>query len=321
MEVFPFTPVAGNWGSADGADPAAWLNTHAAQVAKIAATPNAEILLIGDSITSQWGGGQMPTITPAWTANFGTTPFVNLGIGGDKTYNVLWRLDHANLVGTINPKVVVLQIGHNNMNFLPETGLEPAVDGVVWCVRNLRSKFPTTPIIVVNVFPTQGTFMAELKLLRAALNARNLPATDPLVQMIDIWDQLILPSGLADPALMLPMPPDNGVHLDDDGYKVWAAALKPLITAINAPTVRYDANGASSGTAPSDATVYANRATVTVRANSGTLSKSAHQESHRLAHRPRRPGRFARRHDFPSRQRSRPRPTRRCGLRRPLQLL
>jgi autotransporter-associated beta strand protein len=276
MEVFPFTPVAGNWGSADGADPAAWLNTHAAQVAKIAATPNAEILLIGDSITSQWGGGQMPTITPAWTAHFGTTPFVNLGIGGDKTYNVLWRLDHANLVGTINPKVVVLQIGHNNMNFLPETGLEPAVDGVVWCVRNLRSKFPTTPIIVVNVFPTQGTFMAELKLLRAALNARNLPATDPLVQMIDIWDQLILPSGLADPDLMLPMPPDNGVHLDDDGYKVWAAALKPLITAINAPTVRYDANGASSGTVPSDATTYANRATVTVRANSATLSKSGH---------------------------------------------
>ena len=280
MAFFSVTPVAGNWGTANGADPAAWLDTHAAQVAKVAATPNAEILLVGDSITSQWGGGQMPTITPAWTAHFGTTPFVNLGIGGDKTYNVLWRLDHAGLE-TLNPKAVVLQIGHNNMFFVGEYSIADAVDGIVWCVRNLRSKFSTTPIIVVNVFPTLGPFYNVLKETRAALNARKLAATDPLVFELDLWDQLNLPPpGLGNPLYFKPLSTNpalnDGVHLFDAGYQVWAAALKPLINAINAPTVRYDANGASSGTVPSDATVYTNRATVTVRANSGNLSKMGH---------------------------------------------
>jgi autotransporter-associated beta strand protein len=300
MDFFSITPVAGHWGWTKVGDNVAWYNTHKDLVAKIRdlRNPKPEIFLVGDSITSQWGGGQTEIIQPAWTAHFGTTPFANFGIGGDKTYNVLWRLDRAELVGTINPKVVVLQIGHNNMFFATlgnvqyagNYGIKDAVDGIVWCVRNLRSKFPTTPIILVNVFPTRkiptipdetpAKFYDELKATRAELNARNLAATDPLVFELDLWNQLSDPiTGVGHTSYFIDFDKGgnaDGVHLTEAGYQVWAAALKPLITAINAPTVRYDANGASSGTVPSDTTTYANRETVTVRANSGTLSKSGH---------------------------------------------
>jgi hypothetical protein len=32
---------------------------------------------------------------------------VNIGIGGDKTQNVLWRLDHGGVAG-LDPKIVVV---------------------------------------------------------------------------------------------------------------------------------------------------------------------------------------------------------------------
>ena len=38
---------------------------------------------------------------------------MNLGIGGDRTQHVLWRLDNGNIDG-IKPKLAVLMIGTNN---------------------------------------------------------------------------------------------------------------------------------------------------------------------------------------------------------------
>src|SRR5690242_7821862 len=55
-----------------------WLNTHAKQVETAQASKGLiDVLLVGDSITMQWGA--------AWTKHFPTLKTVNLGIGGDKT--------------------------------------------------------------------------------------------------------------------------------------------------------------------------------------------------------------------------------------------
>ena len=75
------------------------------------------MLLVGDSITIQWG--------ESWKKHFPDLKAVNIGIGGDKTQNVLWRLDHGGVEG-LQPKAIVLMIGNNNMFFTPETGIEAA---------------------------------------------------------------------------------------------------------------------------------------------------------------------------------------------------
>ena len=79
-----------------------------------------DVLLVGDSITMQWGA--------SWKKHFPDLKTVNIGIGGDKTQNVLWRLDHGGVEG-LQPKAIVLMIGNNNMFFTPETGIEAAAQG------------------------------------------------------------------------------------------------------------------------------------------------------------------------------------------------
>ena len=59
-----------------------------------------DILLVGDSITQQWGSVlDGKPLNAAWQKHFGRYQTINLGIGGDKTQNALWRLDHGGVAG------------------------------------------------------------------------------------------------------------------------------------------------------------------------------------------------------------------------------
>lgn len=51
-----------------------------------------------------------------WVKQFGKAKVVNIGIGGDKTQNVLWRLYYGGVDG-LQSKCIVLMIGNNNIFF------------------------------------------------------------------------------------------------------------------------------------------------------------------------------------------------------------
>ncbi|MDB6027461.1 MAG: lipolytic protein family, partial [Verrucomicrobiales bacterium] len=71
---------------------------------------NVDVLFVGDSITQGWEGTGGK---PVWQKYYGKMKAVNIGISGDQTQHVLWRLDHGNADG-LKPKVTVLMIGTNN---------------------------------------------------------------------------------------------------------------------------------------------------------------------------------------------------------------
>ena len=214
--MWPVVPSAGFWGGTS------WLDTHA-NLVKVAQANKGpiDVLLVGDSITMQWGA--------AWTKHFPTLKTVNIGIGGDKTQNVLWRLDHGGVEG-LEPRLCVLLVGNNNMFFTPETGIEPAAQGTKVCVNNLREKFPKAPVIVVKVFPAHAPgnpFYEDIKKVNAALDTLNLEA-DPKVRVLDIWGDMVNADGTLKKELFTP---DN-IHLTEDGgYKLYAERLKPLLEA------------------------------------------------------------------------------------------
>lgn len=223
--MWPVTPSAGFWGGTQ------WLETHAKLVDDaVAARGPIDILLVGDSLTQQWGGQFGQPFAPAWQAAFGRLKAVNLGIGGDKTQNLLWRLDHGGVDG-LEPRLVVLMIGNNNMFFTPETGIDAAAQGIRQCVRNLRGKFPAAPLILVKILPAHApgnAFYEDIRRTNAALDGLRLDA-DPQIRVLDLWSDVTQLDGTLKPGLFSP---DN-IHLTQDlGYALYARRLKPLVDAL-----------------------------------------------------------------------------------------
>ena len=212
-QLWPQVPSAGHFGGD------AWLKLHEAHVKTVQANRGPiDVLLVGDSITIQWGD--------SWKKHFPTLKAVNIGIGGDKTQNVLWRLDHSGVEG-LQPKAIVLMIGNNNMFFTPETGIEAAAKGIKMCVRNLREKFPDASLVLAKILPAHAPgnrFHDDIKKTNLALDALKLDA-DTKVRVLDLTTDFTNADGTIKKELFTP---DN-IHLSPAGYAVYAQRLKALL--------------------------------------------------------------------------------------------
>ncbi|HOA53322.1 MAG TPA: GDSL family lipase, partial [Thermogutta sp.] len=78
-----------------------WMQRHQSMNDRVK-QGNVDLIFIGDSITHGWEGAGKEI----WEAYYGHRNAVNLGIGGDRTQHVLWRLDNGNIDG-IQPKLAV----------------------------------------------------------------------------------------------------------------------------------------------------------------------------------------------------------------------
>lgn len=212
-QLWPVVPTAGHFGGD------AWLKLHEAHVRTVQANAGpVDVLLVGDSITIQWGD--------SWAKHFPDKKAVNIGIGGDKTQNLLWRLDHGGVEG-LQPKAIVLMIGNNNMFFTPETGIEAAAKGIEMCVKNLREKFPDAPLVVAKILPAHAPgnrFYEDIKLTNVALDLLNLEG-DPKVRVLDMTTDFMNADGTLKKELFTL----DHIHLSPAGYAVYAERLKPLL--------------------------------------------------------------------------------------------
>lgn len=211
--MWPVVPSAGYWGGTS------WLDTHAKLVEHVKENAGpCDVLLVGDSITIQWGD--------SWKKHFPDLKAINIGIGGDKTQNVLWRLDHGGVDG-LQPRLIVLMIGNNNMFFTPETGIEPAAKGIERCVMNLRDKFPKALIVAAKILPAHqpgNRFYEDIKKTNAALDTLKLES-DVKLRVLDLWSDFVNADGTLKKELFTA---DN-IHLTPLGYATYAAKLKPLL--------------------------------------------------------------------------------------------
>ena len=84
-----------------------------------------DLYFLGDSITRRWGATDYPQLLEHWKASFHRDAG-NFGWGGDKTENILWRIQNGELDG-VNPRVIVLMAGTNDVGSRPPPeGVEAA---------------------------------------------------------------------------------------------------------------------------------------------------------------------------------------------------
>jgi beta-glucosidase len=224
------TPTAGRWKSKEGSASNPWIEHHATNIANVKATGgNIDIALLGDSITQHWGGGwDGVPFNAAWQKHFVGKQTVNLGIGGDRMENILWRLDHGALDGT-SPKVIVLKIGVNNAPLVFANGAPAATaaHGIKLCIENLRMRCPKSQIVLVKILPafdpTKEAGKAVVD-INACLDVLKLDQ-DPQVHILDLWKDFTN----ADGTLKTELYSDKHLHLGDAGYEAFAARLRKIV--------------------------------------------------------------------------------------------
>lgn len=223
--MWPVVPSAGYFGGT------AWLDIHAKLVKHVEERKGSvDVLLVGDSITQQWGSPlDNNPLNDAWQEHLGQFSAVNIGIGGDKTQNVLWRLDHGGVKG-LQPRAIVLMIGNNNMFFTPETGVDAAAKGVAMCATNLREKFPKTPLIVVKILPAHAPgnqFYEDIRKTNAAIDALKLDQQSQ-VNVLDLTADFTNPDGTLQKELFA----QDNIHVSPAGYNLYAQRLKPVLMVL-----------------------------------------------------------------------------------------
>src|SRR6516225_2243296 len=107
-----------------------------------------DVIFLGDSITHGWEGQK------AWREHFGSFKPVNLGIGGDQTGHILWRITDGHELDHLNPKAAVIMIGTNNIG--GHTAQQIA-GGIKAIVEELKRQKPHIKVLVLGVFP-RGSF-------------------------------------------------------------------------------------------------------------------------------------------------------------------
>lgn len=186
-----------------------WMRKHDAFVER-ASKGDVDVLFLGDSITAGWN-------KDVWKERYEPLKAANFGIGGDRTQNVLWRIQNGELEG-ISPKVVVLMIGTNNLssNTPPEIA-----EGITAIVKDIRQRKPETKILLLGVFPRAKDAGNGARPKIAEINQMISKLDDGAkVFYLDIGDKFLEPDGSISSETM----PDF-LHLSPAGYKTWADAM------------------------------------------------------------------------------------------------
>jgi tetratricopeptide (TPR) repeat protein len=179
------------------------------------APPN--VLFLGDSITDQWAGpGREP-----WNEHFALLHAFQMGISGDTTQGLLWRILNGALED-LSPEVILVLIGTNNIgrNLAPTIcmGIE-----AIW--HAILRICPSSRLVAVGLTPREHDpdtwFRRQTEEINGALAVR---AQRCGIAFLRVDDCLLDPDGTLSQAVS----PD-GVHFSTSGYERLALRISGVL--------------------------------------------------------------------------------------------
>src|SRR5688572_858442 len=189
-----------------------------------------DVYFVGDSITRRWGALDYPDLLAHWRKNFHGWNAANFGWGADTTQNILWRLQNGELDG-VNPKIVVVQAGTNNVGTVPggDAKVQNVVGGIKAILDICRAKARHATIVLTGIFPRNDSPAVWPDIVQ--VNARIARFADGVrVRYVDVNHKLADSDGTLFDGMTI-----DKLHPTIAGYQVWADALRPIFTELLGP--------------------------------------------------------------------------------------
>lgn len=199
-----------------------WRPRHDQKLADLKKMEKVDLLMIGDSITHGWEGAGKKV----WDDFYAHRHAFNIGFSGDRTENVLWRLQHGAVQG-ISPKLAVIMIGTNNTGHRQDPAEETAA-GIKAIIAELQKQLPETKILLLAIFPRGAKRDDPLRKLNSDINRIIAQYDDGKnVFFLNINEEFLEDDGTLPKSVM----PDL-LHPKQAGYATWAKAMEPKIAEL-----------------------------------------------------------------------------------------
>lgn len=248
--------VAGHAEAADfaSAKPAArveyWQQRQAtiqAQVADSTSLSAVRLVFVGDSITDFWLLGDDPWIPgrvhgrAVWDESFGgavaENTALNIGISGDRTEHLLYRLLPQAEGGlgqldneALRPEFFVLMVGINNSYAAEAPVADSVFEGVLAVMRSLHARKPGARLLLQSIIPTSEASRNEdvVKPVNVRLAAlAKSPEFAGFTAWLDLYPYFVDAKGQQDSRLFV-----DGLHPSEAGYRVWRDRLVPALASV-----------------------------------------------------------------------------------------
>jgi uncharacterized repeat protein (TIGR02543 family) len=128
-----------------------WMPKHTNILKTLQSTKNFDLMFIGDSLIQYWSDDK------TWKALEKTHRIINLGIGGDQTMNVIWRLENGEFPSGVTSRYAVVLVGTNNSIMSNHTA-EPIAAGIAKIIGIINERSPATRILLISLLPRGPTW-------------------------------------------------------------------------------------------------------------------------------------------------------------------
>jgi len=218
-----------------------WYAHHEKNLAEAKAGPY-DLVFVGDSITDNFhkkGPAPDQVFKPIWDELFAPHRALNLGVSGDSTQHVLWRLENGEVDG-LAPSNIVLMIGTNNTWHDAPASAQDVAAGIEAVVASLHTHMPKAKILVVGILPTTDTVQKSAKDDVINQMVAKFYAGSAYVRTLDLKALFLNPDGSVNQSLFYdmpgpckgpncdpnaPPPPRRVVHPNTVGQRMWAEAV------------------------------------------------------------------------------------------------
>jgi len=195
-----------------------WLPRHQKKLQE-AGRDTASLLFLGDSITQGWEDSG----SKIWNEKYSPLGAFNLGFSGDRTENVLWRIENGELRG-LHPDLTILMIGTNNTGHRQDSP-QCVKKGVELIVDEITSRLPEAKILILAIFPRGESPDDTLRQINHQINGRIAELEDNNRIFFENINHVFLDdAGILHEEIM----PDF-LHPNERGYSLWAEAMEPVL--------------------------------------------------------------------------------------------
>ena len=188
--------------------------------------PSLPVVFLGDSITQGLTGSADRLARDGGTRAFdrylGGVGAMSLGLSGDRTEHLLFRIDHGAL-GVLDPSLIVLQIGVNNVNAAKHTGEETGA-GVLAVIERLVEREPQARILVCGPFPAGRAGEARRAAIDRTHELISALSHEDRATYLDLRGLFLDEKGEPNERMS-----GDALHINERGREAWLEALVPLL--------------------------------------------------------------------------------------------